>query len=103
LEFANWNIKANVAGIAFRKLIRDQIPDQAVRQVSMHQECADDRDSVEVLPQAVHYEEHFLEGKSLKDNNFSGSNSRRKRKCDKPITAKITKNLKYTAKEKRVY
>jgi len=31
--------------------------------------------------------EDFREGKKLKDNNFSGSNSNGKRKCDEPITA----------------
>jgi len=27
LELENWNVKAKVTGIAFRKLIRDQIPE----------------------------------------------------------------------------
>jgi len=31
LAFENWNVKAKVTGITFTKLIRDQIPDQAVR------------------------------------------------------------------------
>jgi len=31
LEFKNWNVKAKFTRIAFRKLIRDQIPDEAVR------------------------------------------------------------------------
>jgi len=30
LEFKYWNIKAKVTGIAFRKFIIDQIPDEAV-------------------------------------------------------------------------
>jgi len=38
LEFENWNVKAKVTGIAFRKLIRDQIPDEAVLSMSMHEE-----------------------------------------------------------------
>jgi len=33
LEFENWNVKAKVNGIAFRKVIRDQIPDEAVRRM----------------------------------------------------------------------
>jgi len=103
LEFEGWNVKAKVTGIAFRNLIRDQIPDEAVRRMSMHQEYADGRDWMEALVQAVCDEEDFLEGKRLKDNNFSGSNSSGKRKCDEPITTKRTKKPKYTAKEKRVY
>jgi len=103
LEFENWNVKAKVTGITFRKLIREQIPDEAVRRMSMHQEYADDRDWIEALRQAVRNEEHFQEGKRLKDNNFSGSNSSGKRKRDEPTTTKITKQPKYTAREKRVY
>jgi len=103
LEFENWNVKAKVTGIAFRKLIRDQIPDEAVRRMSMHQEYADDRDWIEALRQAVRDEENFQKGKRLKDNNFSGSNSSGKRKRDEPITTKTTKKPKYTAKEQKVY
>jgi len=36
LEFENWNVKAKVNGIALRKLIRDQILDEAVPRMSMH-------------------------------------------------------------------
>jgi len=103
LEFENWNMKAKVTRIALRKLIRDQIPDEAVRRMSMHQEYPDDRDWIEALRQAVRDEEDFQEGKNLKDNDFSGLNSSGKRKCDAPVTTKSTKKPKYTAKEKRVY
>jgi len=103
LEFENWNVKAKVTGIAFRKLIRDQIPDEGVRRMSMHQEYADDRDWIDALRQLVHDEEDFQEGKRLQDNNFSGSNSSGKRKRAEPTTAKTTKKLNYTAKEERVY
>jgi len=103
LEFENWNVKAKVTGIAFRKLIRDQIPDEAVRRMSIHKEYADDRDWIEALCQAVRDEEDFQEGKRVKDNNFLGSNSSGKWKRDEPTTTNITKKPKYTAKEKRVY
>ena len=88
LEFENCNVKAKVTGIAFRKLIRNQIPDEAVRRMSMHQESAEDRDWIEALRQAVRDEKDFQEGKRLKDNNFTGSNSSGKRKRDKPISTK---------------
>jgi len=103
LEFENWNLKAKVTGIALRKLIRDQIVDEAVRRMSRHQEYANDRDWIEALRQAVRDEEDFQEGKRLQDNNFSGSNASGKRKSDEPIATKTTKKPKYTAKEKRVY
>jgi len=103
LEFESWNVKAKVTGIAFRKLITDQIPDEAVRRMSMHQEYADDRVWIEALRQAVRDEEDFQEGKRLKDNIFSGSNSSGKRNRDEPIVTKTTKKPKYTAKEKWVY
>jgi len=103
LEIENWNLKVKVTGIAFRKLNRDQIPDEAVRRISMHHEYADDRDWIEPLRQAVRDEEDSQEGKRLKDNNFWGSNSSGKRKRDEPITAKTTKKPKYTTKEKRLY
>jgi len=103
LEFKNWNVKAKVTRIAFRKLFRDQILNEAVRRMTMHQDYPDDRDWIEALRQAVRDEEDFQEGKKLKDNNFSGSNSSGKRKRDEPTMAKKTKKPKYTAKEKRVY
>jgi len=48
-EFENWNVKAKLTGIAFRKLIREQIPEEALRQMSMQQEYDDDRDWIEGL------------------------------------------------------
>ena len=71
--------------------------------MSMHQEYREDQDWIEALRQAVRDEEDFQEGKWLKDNNISGSNSSGKRKHNEPTTAKTTKKPKYTAKEKRVY
>ena len=103
LELEKWNVKAKVTGIALRKLIRDQMPAEAVRGMSMHQEYADDRDWMEALRQAVRDEEDFEEGQRLGDNHFSGSNSSGKRKRDEPITTKTRKKPKYTAKEKSVY
>jgi len=69
----------------------------------MHQEYTYDSDWIEALRQAVYNEEDFQEGKRVKDNNFSGSNSSGKRKRDQPTMAKRTKKPLYTTKEKRVY
>jgi len=70
LEFENWNVKAKINGIAFHKLIGDQIQAEAVRRMSMHQEYADDRDWLAALGHAVPDEQDFQEGKRLKDNNL---------------------------------
>jgi len=70
LEFENWNVKAKVTGIAFRKLIRYQILDETLRRISMHQEYANDRDWIEGLRQAVRDEEDFHQRKRLKDSDF---------------------------------
>jgi len=71
--------------------------------MSMHPEYANNRDWIEALRQAIRNEEDFQEGKKLKGNNFLESNSSGKRKCNEPITAKTTKKLKCTAKEKSEY
>ena len=41
LEIENWNVKARVTGVAFRKMIDDQIPDEAVRRIAMMDLIAD--------------------------------------------------------------
>ena len=38
LEIENWNVKARVTAVAFRKMIDDQIPDEAVRTASKAEE-----------------------------------------------------------------
>jgi len=98
-EFEYWNVKAKVTGIAYRKLIRDQIPDEAVAQISIHQEYADDGDWIEARRQAALDEEDFHEAKRRNDDNFSGSNTIGKRKRDEPTMAKTTKKFKCTSKE----
>jgi len=91
LEFENWNIKVKVAGTAFRRFIRDQIPAEAERRMSMHREYADARDSIEALRHVVRHEEDLHQGKRLQDNTFLVSNASGKRKRDEPTTATTTK------------
>jgi len=100
MECENGNVKAKITGIAFEKLMRDQIPDEAVRRMSMHQGYADDRYWIEALGQVVRDEEDFQEGRRLKDNNFSGSNSCGKTKRHEPTTARTMKKPKYSVKRK---
>ena len=76
----NWNIKARVTGVAFRKMIDDQIPDEAVRRMSMMDPIADDREWLEAIRTASKAEEHFVEGRKLRHGHFSGSASSGKRK-----------------------
>ena len=102
LENENWNAKARVTGVAFRKMIDDQIPDEAVRRMLMIQPIADDREWLESVRTASKAEEDFVEGRKLRYRDSSGSASTGKRKRNEP-TETTAKKPKYTAKEKRVY
>ena len=66
LEIENWNVKARVNGVAFRKTIEDQIPDDAVRRMSMMDTIADDREWLEAVRTASKAEEDFIEGRKLR-------------------------------------
>ena len=102
LEIENWNVKARVTGVAFRKMIDHQIPDEAVRRMSMMDPRADDRESLEAVRTASKAEQDFIEGRKLRHGDSSGSASSGKQKQNEP-TAAVVKKPKYTAKEKRGY
>ena len=102
LEIENWNVKARVTGVAFRKMIVDQIPDEAVRTMSMMDPIADDREWLEAVTTASKAEEDLVEGRKLRHGDSSGSASSGTRKRNEP-TVTTAKKPKYTAKEKRVY
>jgi len=59
LEFKNWNVMSKVAGIMFRKLITDQIPEEVLRHMSMYREYVDDREWLQGLRQGVCYNQDF--------------------------------------------
>ena len=101
LEIENWNVKARVTGVALGKMIDDQIPDEAVRRMSMMDPIADDREWLEAVRTASKAEEVFVEGRKLRHGDSSGSAASGKRKRKEPMAA-VVKNPKYTAKEKRV-
>ena len=101
LEIENWNGKARVTGVAFRKMIDYQIPEEAVRRMSMMDQIADDREWLEAVRTASKAEEDFVEGTKLRDGDSAGSASSGKRKRNEP-TAAVVKKPKYIAKEKRV-
>ena len=102
LVIENWNVKARVSGVAFRTMIDDQIPDEAVRRMSMMDPIADDREWLEAVRTASMAEEDFVQGRKLRPRDFSGSASSGNLKRNEP-TAAVVKKPKYTAKEKRVY
>ena len=52
LEIENWNVKARVTGVAFRKMIDEQIPEEGVRRISMMDPIADHREWLEALRRA---------------------------------------------------
>ena len=66
LEIENWNVKARVTGVVFRKMIDDQIPDEAVRRMLMIEAIADDREWLESVRMASKAEEDFVEGRKLR-------------------------------------
>ena len=73
LEIENWKIKARVTGVVFQKFIEDQIPEEAIRRLSMMDRIADDRKWLEAVHLAVQTEKDFVEGRKLKNNDTSGS------------------------------
>ena len=102
LEIENCNVKARVTGVTFRKMIDDQIPEEAVRRMSMMDPIAGDREWLEAVRTASKAEEDFVEGRKLRHGESSGSASCGKPKRNEP-TAAVVKKPNYTAKEKRVY
>ena len=103
LEIDNWNVKVKVTGVVLRKLIEYQIPEEAVRRLSMIDPILDEWEWLEAVRTAEWKEEDFQEGRKFKNTDSSGSGSSGKRKQNEPTTAAVIKQPKYTAKEKRVY
>ena len=94
------NNRAKVTGIAFRKIVEDQVQEEAIRRMSMQQESIDDREWLEALRKAVKDEEDLQERRKLKGKSFGRVGQ--KRKAPEQATA-TAKKPKYTAKEKKVY
>ena len=102
LEIDSWNVKVKVTGVVLRKTIEDQIPEEAVRRLSMIDPVPDERERLEAVQTAVRKEDDFQDGRKLKNADSSESASSGKRKRNEP-TAATAKKPKYTTKEKRVY
>ena len=69
LEIKNWNIKVKVSGVVLRKIIEDQIPEEAVRRMTMIDPIPDKRKSLEAMRTAVRKEEDFQEERKLKNED----------------------------------
>ena len=102
LEIENWNVNAKVLEIAFRKIIKDQIPEEGVRRMSTNDPIMDDRKWLEAIVKAGRTEEDFQERRKLKENYILGSTSTSRQNRNEPA-AVVTKKPKYTTKEKRQY
>ena len=72
------NNRAKVTGIALRKIGEDQVPEEAIRLMSMQQEYIDEREWLEALGKAVKDEEYLLERRKLKGNSFDTVGQKRK-------------------------
>ena len=101
MEIDNWNVKVKVTGVVLRKLIEDQLPEEAVRRLSMIDPIPDEREWLEGVWTAVRKGEDFQEGRKLTKTDSSRSASSGKRKRTELTTAVVIKKPKYTAKEKR--
>ena len=84
-------------GIAFRKIVEDEAPEEAVRRMSMQQEYIHDREWLEALSNAVKDEEDLLKRRELKGSPFGTVD--RKRKPPEPVVV-AAKKPNYTAQEK---
>jgi len=101
MEMENLNIHARVTGIARRKMIEDELPIEALRQLS-DSEYVDDGEWLEAVRTVTRADQDFKERRDLRGGGPSGATRGEKRKFEdsKPtVTAKRVKS-QYMAKEK---
>ena len=72
------NNRAKVTGIAFRKIVEEQVLEEAIRRMSMQQEYINDREWLEALRKVVKDEEDLQERRKLKGNSFGTVAQKRK-------------------------
>jgi len=104
MEMENLNIHARVTGIAWRKMIEDELPKEALRRLS-HREYVDDGEWLDAVRTVTRVEEHFKERKDLRGGGPSGTTRGEKRKFEdsKPTVAAKRVKKQYTAMEKAAY
>jgi len=71
MEMENLNIHARVTGIAWRKMIEDELPLEALRPLS-HREYVDDGEWLEAVRTVTQVEEDIKEPKDLQGGCPSG-------------------------------
>jgi len=104
MEIENLTIHARVTRIAWRKMIEDELPVEALRRLS-HREYVDNGEWLEAVRTVTRAEEDLKERKDLRGGGPSSATRGEKRKCEdsKPMaTAKRVKR-QYPAKEKADY
>ena len=104
LEMENLNIHTKMTGVAWRKMIEDQLPEQALFRMSMH-DHDDEAKWVAEIRRVTRMDEDFKEWKSLRGGGFSNPPRSEKRKAEdtrSSVSAKKAK-VQYTAKEKAEY
>jgi len=104
MEMENLNIHARVTGIAWRKMVEDQLPIEALRRLS-HREYVDDGEWLEAVRTVTRAEEDFKERKDLRGGGPSGMTRGDKRKFEDSKQTVAAKRVKrqYTATEKAAY
>jgi len=104
IEMENLNIHARVTGIAWRKMIEDQLPIEGLRRLS-HREYVDNGEWLEAVRTVTRAEEDFKERKDLRGGGPSGTTRGDKRKFEdsKPTVAAKRVKRQYRAKEKADY
>jgi len=104
IEMENLNITARVTGIAWRKMIEDQIPIEPFRRLSPR-EYVDDGEWLEAVRTVTRAEEDFKKRKDLRGGGPSGMTRGDKRKFEdwKPMVAAKRVKKQYTATEKAAY
>jgi len=100
-EMKNHNIDTRVTGIAWRKMIEDQIPKEALRRLSLR-EYGNDGEWLEAVRTVTREEEDFRERGSLRGGSPSDTRRAENRKFEDSRPTIATKSVKkhYTAKEK---
>jgi len=104
MEMENLNIHARVTGIAWRKMIENELRVEALRRLS-NREYVDDREWLGVVRTVTRAEEDFKERKNLRGGGQSGATRGEKRKFEdsKPMAPAKRVKKQYTAKEKADY
>ena len=104
MEMENVHIHARLSGIAWRKMIEEELPIEALRRLS-HREYVDHGEWLEAVRTVTRAEEDFRERKDLRGGGPSGATQGEKRKFEdsKPTVAAKRVKKQYPAKEKADY